>query len=91
MQHLLATLPKEERGARTFPVRLPLHSAFHTPVMAETSARALSELDDLPFGAPVVPLIDGRGVVFRPRWASPAEMRDYSIKLVADFLRVKTD
>jgi [acyl-carrier-protein] S-malonyltransferase len=76
---LMTTLPKEERGSRTFPVRLPTHSAFHTPLMAQTSSRAKLDLADLHFRAPGVPLIDGRGTVFRPHWANPEALRAYTL------------
>jgi [acyl-carrier-protein] S-malonyltransferase len=79
LAHLAKALPGETRGERTFPVRLPLHSAFHTPLLAETSARARTELSDLPFEAPQVPLVDGRGMVFRPTWADPVALRDYTL------------
>lgn len=72
-------LPKLERGSRTFPVRLPLHSAFHTPLLQATSDRARRELAHLSFRAPSVPLIDGRGRVFRPGWASSEALRDYTL------------
>ncbi|MCA9568046.1 MAG: ACP S-malonyltransferase [Myxococcales bacterium] len=76
---LLELLPPVERGSRTFPVQLPLHSAFHTSLMRDTSARAFGELGELGFRAPSVPLIDGRGMVFRPRWADPSALRDYTL------------
>jgi acyl transferase domain-containing protein len=78
LKHLLQALPSETRGSRTFPVQLPLHSAFHTSLMRETSARAVAELQ-LDFAAPSVPLIDGRGHVFRPRWSDPAALADYTL------------
>jgi [acyl-carrier-protein] S-malonyltransferase len=76
---ITAALPPEARGAQTFPVRLPLHSAFHTALMGPTSDRARAELADLDFRAPRVPLIDGRGVVFRPWSADPAALADYTL------------
>jgi [acyl-carrier-protein] S-malonyltransferase len=76
---IAAALPPITRGERTFPVRLPLHSAFHTPWMAPTRDRAVVALADLPFQAPAVPLIDGRGQVWRPRWADPVALRDYTL------------
>ncbi len=78
-RHLLAALPPEIRGPRTFPVRLPLHSAFHTPLLADTSRRALDDLDDLQWRAPHTDLVDGRGVVHRPLRASPSGLRDYTL------------
>ncbi len=76
---LLTRLPAETRGTRKYPTRLPLHSAFHTPLMQATSTRALDELGALGFRAPAVPLIDGQGTVWRPRWADPVAMRDYTL------------
>lgn len=76
VRHLLSILPPDERSGRTFPVQLPMHSAFHTPLMAASSARARHELS-LNWRAPTVPMIDGRGFVFRPRWA--AGLPDYTL------------
>jgi acyl transferase domain-containing protein len=78
VRHLLATLPKVTRGAREFPLQLPLHSAFHTPLVQESSDRALADLADLPVRSPVLPLVTGDGRVFRPH-ASPEEIRDYTL------------
>ncbi|MEQ1505747.1 MAG: ACP S-malonyltransferase [Myxococcota bacterium] len=79
LKRLLATLPPVTRGERTFPVQLPLHSAFHTPLMEATSARARAELTGLRFRSPAVPLVDGRGAIFRPRSADPEALRDYTL------------
>jgi [acyl-carrier-protein] S-malonyltransferase len=76
---LMEMLPPVERGARTFPARLPMHAAFHTPLLAETAAQAQVDLAGLRFSAPRVPLIDGRGVIHRPRWADPEALRAYTL------------
>jgi acyl transferase domain-containing protein len=76
---LEARLPPVVVGDRTFPARLPLHSAFHTQLLVDTSRRAQGDLADLGFGAPRVPLVDGRGVVYRPEWADPAEIAAYTL------------
>lgn len=76
---LMAELPKVSRGGREFPARLPLHSAFHTPLMAETSARAQEDLEDLGFQAPEVPLVDGDGTIYRPRWAAPRALAGWTL------------
>jgi [acyl-carrier-protein] S-malonyltransferase len=76
---LLKALPQEERGPRKFPLQLPLHSAFHTPLMTDTSARAFQDLADLRFQAPAVPLVDGRGWVFRPHASAPEDLADYTL------------
>lgn len=78
-KHLMDTLPKIDRGTRQFPARLPLHSAFHTPLLAETSERARGELADLAFQAPRVPLVDGSGRIHRPRWASPTALWGWTL------------
>jgi malonyl CoA-acyl carrier protein transacylase len=79
VKELLSKLPKEQRGPRTFPLQLPLHSAFHTPLMQETSNLAFEELHDLRFQAPKVPLIDGRGYVYRPYSAKPEDLHSYTL------------
>lgn len=79
VKFLLDKLAPETRGDQTFPLQLPRHSAFHTPVMADTAARAQRELADLPFQAPRVPLFDGHGNTWRPRWADPAALFDYTL------------
>jgi acyl transferase domain-containing protein len=71
-------LPRVERSGRTYPLRLPLHSAFHTPLMEQTSARARRELADLPLRAPTVPLFTGDARVLR-WWADPAELLAYTL------------
>lgn len=79
VKFLLDALPAEKRGDRTFPLQLPLHSAFHTSLMRATSERARNDLSDLALRAPDVPLVDGRGRVFRPGWADPAALVDYTL------------
>lgn len=60
--------------------RLAGHGPFHTPLMAESSAAAMAELPVDWFGNPNVPLIDGRGHIWR-RWASePAAMWRYTFE-----------
>lgn len=76
---LKARLPAETRGARTFPAQLPLHSAFHTALLAGASERAQADLAWLPFQAPRVPLVDGRGQIFRPHSADPEALRSYTL------------
>ena len=72
-------LPSETRGSVTFPTRLPRHAAFHTPMMDATSARAMTDLADLRFQAPRVPLIDGAGRIYAPHWADPEAMVAYTL------------
>jgi [acyl-carrier-protein] S-malonyltransferase len=75
----IAELPGEERGGIQYPLRLPLHSAFHTPWMGATAERATRELWDLGWRSPKVPLIDGRGRVHAAGWGDPAELRAWTL------------
>lgn len=79
VKRLLALLPPRKIGTREYPLQLHGHSAFHTDLMVETSARAGEAFGGLPFRAPQAPLIDGRGVVFAPLSAAPAAIRDYTL------------
>ncbi|MCO4744183.1 MAG: ACP S-malonyltransferase [Proteobacteria bacterium] len=76
---LMKALPAETRGSRTFPLQLPMHSAFHTPLLQATSDRAHADLGDLAVKAPRVPLIDGRGHVFSPWAADLDELLSYTL------------
>jgi acyl transferase domain-containing protein len=60
-------------------MQLPLHSAFHTPLMHATSERARVDLAGLGWQAPDVPMVDGHGNLYRPRSADPARLRDYTL------------
>ena len=72
-------LPALERGAARYPLKLPMHSAFHTPLLSGTRARAEPALAGLRWGAPSVPLVDGRGRIFPAGWADPLEIRDWTL------------
>lgn len=71
-------LPPVERGGLRYPLPLPLHSAFHTPLMAQTSARARADLADLAIRSPAITLVAGDGTVHRP-WADPAALLGYTL------------
>lgn len=72
-------LPALTVGSYTYPLRLPLHSAFHTPLLAEASRRAHVDLADLDWRAPRLPLIDGSGNVWRPRHADTGALAAYTL------------
>lgn len=78
LAHARRALPAMERGGLRYPAQLPLHSAFHTPLMAGTSERARAELADLPIRSPAVTLVGGDGVLHRT-WASPAALLAYTL------------
>lgn len=78
LTHARRVLPAIERGGMRYPAQLPLHSAFHTPLMAATGERARAELADLAIRSPAITLVGGDGVVHRP-WASPAALWSYTL------------
>jgi [acyl-carrier-protein] S-malonyltransferase len=78
LAHARRVLPPIDRGGLRYPLQLPLHSAFHTPLMAATGERARADLADLAIRAPAITLIGGDGVVHRP-WASPEALRAYTL------------
>lgn len=74
-----AQLGEEVRGTHTYPLRLPLHSAFHTPLLRGASGRARTELSRLEWRRPALPLVDGSGRVWRPLHTDPAALADYTL------------
>ncbi|MFT5680792.1 MAG: [acyl-carrier-protein] S-malonyltransferase [Myxococcota bacterium] len=72
-------LPALTVGSYTYPLRLPLHSAFHTPMLAGASQQAQVDLADLAWSTPRLPLIDGAGQIWRPRIADTAALADYTL------------
>lgn len=78
LAHARQVLPPIERGGLRYPAQLPLHSAFHTPLMAATGEQARAELADLPIRSPQITLVGGDGVVYRP-WAAPAALWGYTL------------
>lgn len=80
VKFLLARLPKTKLGEREYPFQLQGHSAFHSPLLGDVSARAADAFAALPWAAPRYPLIDGRGRQWRPLSASPAGLYDYTVR-----------
>lgn len=60
------------------PLRLPGHGPFHTSLMQASADAARATLPASWFGAPQVPLIDGRGKVWRRFETDAAELWDYT-------------
>jgi [acyl-carrier-protein] S-malonyltransferase len=48
------------------PLKLLNHGPFHTPLMQGSSKRAMEQLPAAWFGSPDVPMVDGRGRIWRP-------------------------
>jgi acyl transferase domain-containing protein len=78
LDHARRVLPALDRGGLAYPLQLPLHSAFHTPLMQATAVRARADLADLPVRSPAVTLVGGDGAVHRP-WADPAALLAYTL------------
>lgn len=68
-------LPKVGR----YPMRLIHHAAFHTPLLAHIASEARRALPPALFGAPTVPLVDGRGVIWRRFASTPEALWDYTL------------
>ncbi|MFN4356910.1 ACP S-malonyltransferase [Sphingopyxis alaskensis] len=60
------------------PLRLAGHGPFHTPLMIGSSDKARAELPPTLFGAPAIPLVDGRGHIWRRFSSDPAAVWEYS-------------
>jgi [acyl-carrier-protein] S-malonyltransferase len=61
-----------------FPMRLPNHGGFHTPLMAENSARGFAALPETMFQQPTLPMIDGRGKIWMPGAANVHDLWGYT-------------
>ena len=60
------------------PLRLAGHGPFHTPLMFGSSDKAKAELPPTLFDAPAIPMIDGRGHIWRRFASDPAALWDYT-------------
>ncbi len=62
-----------------FPMRLYNHAAFHTPMLNAVSERAFSQLGDLEFQLPSIPLVDGRGARWTPYSCDTEALKNYTL------------
>ena len=60
------------------PVRLAGHGPFHTRLMHESSVRAKAQFSAAMFATPALPMIDGRGHIWRRFASDPAAVWEYS-------------
>lgn len=77
---LISKLPAVKTREKQYPLELPEHSAFHSPLMLPISERALGQLSTLSWRAPSIPLIDGRGHRWNPINTNPGELCRYSLQ-----------
>lgn len=62
-----------------FPMRLPNHAGFHTPLQDPVAALGRTALPQNLFQQPRLPLIDGRGAIWHPHSTDQTELRDYTL------------
>ena len=60
------------------PLRLAGHGPFHTPLMVGSSDKAKIELPPALFGMPNLPMVDGRGHIWRRFSSNPWGIWDYT-------------
>ncbi len=75
---LAALLAKGPKGPGVFPTTLHNHAAFHSALQAPISRRAMASLAREAFHQPQVPLIDGRGFIWRPGAVETGDLWDYT-------------
>lgn len=74
----LDALEKDLPALSRPPMRLAGHGPFHTPLMQASSDAAKAQFPAEWFGQPDIPLIDGRGKVWRRFESTPRELWDYT-------------
>ncbi len=76
----LDVLEKELKPEQNrFPLRLKNHAAFHTSLQAPISAQGKTTLAPGLFSAPSIPMIDGRGHIWRPHATGKNQLWDYTL------------
>lgn len=76
---LLDELPGLRLGANDYPFQLARHGAFHTHLMQQASRHGFQELGGSQWLNPKVPMIDGRGYVWRPHATVFEELASYTL------------
>ncbi|MBV2130517.1 malonyl CoA-ACP transacylase [Arsukibacterium indicum] len=74
-QAMQALPPCDER----FPLLLPGHAAFHSPLMQPAADQAQARFADSLFTTPQFPMIDGRGKQWPAQLAQPAALKAYTL------------
>ena len=77
---LEAMTERAPKGPGRFPLALPGHAGFHSPMQAPVSARAKASIASASFHAPALPLIDGAGRIWRPRATTGEALWDYTLR-----------
>ncbi len=79
LKALLKALPKTKIGANEYPFQLMRHSAFHTPLMKEASNHGLYHLSNLGWKAPLIPMVDGKGAIWRQWETTLTRLKEYTL------------
>jgi len=72
---LMNALPAEQH----YPMRLPNHAAFHSPLMQPIAEIARRQLPPELFQAADISLVDGRGGIWSPPSSNPRALWDYTL------------
>ena len=75
----LTTFAKAMPVQGPFPLRLPHHAAFHTPLMAPVATAGQARLARGHFRQPGLPMIDGRGAIWWPGAVRTDALYDYTL------------
>lgn len=75
----LNALMKELPLIENYPMLLVNHAAFHTPMLRETSEKAFQLIGSELFMPPEIPLVDGRGVIWKPWSTKTDELYQYTL------------
>jgi len=75
----LSALMKELPLIENYPMLLVNHAAFHTPLLKETSDKAFQLIGPEIFFPPEIPLVDGRGAIWKPWSTKTDELYQYTL------------
>ncbi|MCB0364584.1 MAG: ACP S-malonyltransferase [Bdellovibrionaceae bacterium] len=75
LEFLMKSLPQVEH----FPFQLVNHAAFHTPLLRETSEKAMQQISSSLFAKPKIPMIDGRGHIWKPFSTEIQDLYHYTL------------
>ncbi len=75
LKKLSKILPVKDK----YPLIIPYHGAFHTPLLESISQSARNLIDPSIFNKPSIPLIDGTGKVWSPYASDPNQIMEYTL------------
>ena len=75
IKKLSKILPAKDK----YPLIIPYHGAFHTPLLESISQSARKLIDPSFFNKPSIPLIDGTGKVWSPYASDPNQIMEYTL------------